>query len=68
MNAPSEEENDDSKTSFMRNKKRFSIILPSSICKFCKEIAMQNSGQMMFSNRQFGMRVYNRTVIIVLLE
>ena len=31
MHAPSEEKFDDSKTVFMRNKGRFSIILPSSI-------------------------------------
>jgi hypothetical protein len=65
---PYEEKSDDSKDSFYGNESRFSIIFPSTISKFCWDILKQNCGERIFSNRQLGMRVNIRIVIIMCLE
>ena len=68
VHAPSEDKRDDSKYSFTKNWSRFLIIFLGIIRKSYSEILMQKWGEREFSNRQLGMRVYIRIVMIKELE
>ena len=51
-----------------RNYSRLSITFLSTIWKFSEEVLMQNWGERIFSNRQMGMRVCIRIVMIMVFE
>jgi hypothetical protein len=53
---------------FMRNMSRCSIIFLRIIQTFCLKILMRNRAERIFPNRQLGMRVYIRTVMIIALQ
>jgi hypothetical protein len=66
--APTEEKNDDSKDSFYVALEQMLDYFPKYHIKILLEILMQNWGERIFSNRQLGMRVYMKTVMIMWLE
>ena len=55
-------------TGFIGKWSKFSITFSRAISKFCYEILGQNWEETIFSNRQFGMRVYIGIVMIKVLE
>jgi exonuclease III len=66
---PTEEKGDDSKESFYEELEGFFfIIFLSTVRKFCSEILMQKWGERILSNRQLGIRVYIKIVMIMVLE
>ena len=69
VHAPSEEKRDDSKDSFYEELEQvFFYHFPKYHKIFYKETLTQKWRDIIFSNRQLGMRVYLRIVIIMLFE
>jgi hypothetical protein len=65
VHAPSEEKSDDCKDSFYGElDKECYNFHKCHVRKFYKEILMQKCGEIIFSNRQFGMRVNMRIVMV----
>ena len=68
VHKPSEDKSDDSKDSFYEELEQVLIFFLGIIRKSYKGILMQKWGERIFSNRQTGMRVYIRRVMIMELE
>jgi hypothetical protein len=66
--ASTEEKSDDSKDSFYEELEQVFDHFPKYHMKIVLEILMQNGGGRILSNRQSGMRVYIRIVMIMALE
>jgi hypothetical protein len=67
VHAPSEEKSDDSKDRFYEELEKFSEHFRKYRMKMFWENFTQNWGQSLFSNRQVGMTVYKRLVVIMVL-
>jgi hypothetical protein len=68
VHAASEEKSGDSKDSFYEELEQLFDHCPQYHMKILLEISMQNGGERIFSNRQLGMRVYIRIVMMMVLE
>jgi len=68
VHASSEEKSDDSKIAFTMNLSMFFLSFPKCHIQIHLEILMQKWGERIFSNRQLGMRVYIRIVVIMVSE
>ena len=69
VHAPSEEKSNDSEDSFYEDLEQvFFYHFPEYHTKIFQEILMQNLGVRIFSNRQLGIRVYIRIVMIMVFE
>jgi len=69
VHSSSKEKSDDSKDSFNEELEQvFFIIFLNTILKLYQEILIQKWGKRIFSNQQFGMRVYIWIVMIMELE
>ena len=66
--APTEGISDNSKDNFYEELEQVFIHFPRYHIKIFYEILMQNCGESVFSNQQFGMTVYVRIVMIMVLE
>jgi len=68
VRAPSEEKSDHSKYSFNEELEQAFDDFPKYQMKIILGYLMQKMGERIFSNRELGMRVYNRIVMIMVLE
>jgi hypothetical protein len=68
VHAPSEEKSDDSKDSFYEELGHVFDNFSTYHMEILLKILMQKCGERIFSNRQLGMEVYTRLVMIMVLE
>jgi len=68
VHTPSEEKSDDTKDSFYEELERVFDHVPKYHVKLLLTDIIQNLRGRIFSNRQLGMRVYIRIVMIMVLE